>query len=160
MELNRLIGLVATLLRFTLVPIYVGMLAALMLITIKFGQNLLNLALKINELSVAHTILGILSLIDLALVSNLVVMVIAAGLRYFVPMSGRPDDRSPAWLIGVSDDAMKLRLIAAIILISAIDVLKAFMHIADLPDRDLYWTLGIHLSFVVSWIILAHFKRE
>jgi uncharacterized protein (TIGR00645 family) len=39
--------------------------------------------------------------------------------------------------------------------ISAIQLLKAFMNIAQTNDRDLQWYVVIHLVFVVSGLLFA-----
>ncbi len=44
---------------------------------------------------------------------------------------------------------------SSIVAISAIQVLRAFMDVKNASDRDLAWGVGIHLSFVVSALILA-----
>jgi uncharacterized protein (TIGR00645 family) len=44
---------------------------------------------------------------------------------------------------------------SSIVAISAIQVLKAFMNLKNMSDRDLAWDLGIHMGFVVSAVLLA-----
>jgi uncharacterized protein (TIGR00645 family) len=51
-----------------------------------------------------------------------------------------------------------MKLIASIVAISAIALLKAFMRLAEgehVDDRQLAWLVGIHLTFVVSGVLLA-----
>jgi uncharacterized protein (TIGR00645 family) len=51
-----------------------------------------------------------------------------------------------------------MKLIASIVAISAIALLKAFMRLAegdDVSNRTLGWMMGIHLTFVVSGVLLA-----
>jgi uncharacterized protein (TIGR00645 family) len=50
---------------------------------------------------------------------------------------------------------LKLKLMSSIVAISAIQVLKAFMNLKNVSDRDLTWHITIHLVFVVSGVILA-----
>jgi uncharacterized protein (TIGR00645 family) len=38
-------------------------------------------------------------------------------------------------------------------------VLEDFMNIADVTDRELYWAVGIHLTFVVSGVLLGVMDR-
>lgn len=33
------------------------------------------------------------------------------------------------------------------------------MHVKDISDRDLVWMIGIHLTFVVSGVLLALIDR-
>ena len=51
-----------------------------------------------------------------------------------------------------------MKLIASIVAISAIALLRAFMQLSEgeqIADRTLAWLVGIHLSFVVSGVMLA-----
>jgi uncharacterized protein (TIGR00645 family) len=51
-----------------------------------------------------------------------------------------------------------MKLIASIVAISAIALLRAFMRLSEgqeIPDRTLGWLVGIHLTFVISGVILA-----
>ena len=43
----------------------------------------------------------------------------------------------------------------SIVAISAIQLLKQFMAIKSVSDRELWWYVGIHLVFVVSGVLLA-----
>lgn len=55
--------------------------------------------------------------------------------------------------MGFSD--LKLKLMASIVAISAIEVLKAFMKLGSVSNRELAWGIGIHMTFVVSAVLLA-----
>jgi uncharacterized protein (TIGR00645 family) len=50
---------------------------------------------------------------------------------------------------------LKLKLLSSIVAISAIQVLKAFMSLKTISDRDLAWYVGIHMMFVVSGLFMA-----
>jgi uncharacterized protein (TIGR00645 family) len=50
---------------------------------------------------------------------------------------------------------LKLKLLSSIVAISAIQVLKAFMDVKNLSDRDLMWYAAIHLVFVTSGVFMA-----
>ena len=47
-------------------------------------------------------------------------------------------------------------MLSSIVAISAIQLLKAFMDIKNISDRDLMWYVIVHMVFVVSGIILAY----
>ena len=66
----------------------------------------------------------------------------------------------PAWMGTVDFSGLKMKLIASIVAISAIDLLKWFMSIEDTEGLDrangqLFWLVVIHLSFVLSGVLLA-----
>ncbi len=69
-------------------------------------------------------------------------------------MSADHPDR-PAWMGKVDFSGMKLKLIASIVAISAIHLLKAFMEVASFDKTDLMWLVIIHLTFVVSGVLMA-----
>jgi uncharacterized protein (TIGR00645 family) len=98
----------------------------------------------------------VLTLVDLSLVGNLVLMVVFAGYENFVSkldLEGDPD--KPQWLGKVDFSNMKLKLVASIIAISVIHLLKAFMDIDIVNKADLIWLIGIHMVFLVSGVLLA-----
>src|SRR5437667_9464085 len=72
-------------------------------------------------------ILGVLSLIDVSLTGNLILIVVFSGYENFVSKidpGGHPD--WPDWMTKVNFGGLKQKLLASI---SAIQVLKAFMNI-------------------------------
>jgi uncharacterized protein (TIGR00645 family) len=69
-------------------------------------------------------------------------------------VSAEHPDR-PTWMGKIDFSNMKLKLIASIVAISAIELLKAFMSIRSYSDRDLIWLVAIHLTFIVSGVLLA-----
>jgi uncharacterized protein (TIGR00645 family) len=54
---------------------------------------------------------------------------------------------------------LKLKLMGSIVAISAIQVLESFMNVANLSDRELAWSVGIHMAFVASGVLLAVMDR-
>ena len=142
--------------RWILAPLYLGLVAVLLLLGFKFLQELVSYIPTIVSSSGNDTILAVLSLIDLILVGNLVLMVMFAGYENFVSKietNGHPD--RPSWMGAVDMSGLKFRLIASIVAISAIQLLKSFMHVENLTDRQLAWQVGIHGVFVVSGLLLA-----
>jgi uncharacterized protein (TIGR00645 family) len=67
---------------------------------------------------------------------------------------GEHPDR-PDWMGTIDFSGMKLKLIASIVAISAIQLLKAFMALDQIEKAQLPWLVGIHITFVVSGVLLA-----
>jgi uncharacterized protein (TIGR00645 family) len=91
---------------------------------------------------------------------SLVLMVMFAGYENFVSkldLAGHKD--KPAWMGHVGFGDLKLKLMASIVAISAIQVLESFMNVDRLSDRALAWTVGIHMAFVLSAVLLAVMDR-
>jgi uncharacterized protein (TIGR00645 family) len=40
-----------------------------------------------------------------------------------------------------------------------VQLLRAFMNVGQISDRDLFWYVAIHMVFVVSGVILAFTDR-
>lgn len=147
--------------RWLMAPFYVGMLAALALLMVKFCQELIAFAPGIWAMRDTEVILGILTLIDLSLVGNLLLMVVFSGYENFVSKMDIGDHRDrPEWMGKVDFSGLKLKLIASIVAISGIHLLKSFMSIGVTPldsssEAELMWLVIIHLVFVVSGVLLA-----
>lgn len=146
--------------RWLLAPIYLGLVAGLAVLLVKFGQHTVELITHVLTTSGDETIVGVLALIDLALMGSLVVMVMFAGYENFVSklaLAGHKD--KPGWMGHVDFSGLKLKLMASIVAISAIQVLESFMNVAHLSDRELAWGVGIHMAFVASGVLLAVMDR-
>jgi uncharacterized protein (TIGR00645 family) len=146
--------------RWLLAPFYLGMVAGLVLLLVEFAGRIVSLVKLVRLGDHSGVTIGILSLIDLSLIGNLVLMVIFSGYENFVSKFDIVDHRDrPDWMGHVGFGDLKLKLMASIVAISAIQLLEAFLNIDDTSDRDLAWTLGIHLTFVLSGLLLAVMDR-
>lgn len=146
--------------RWLLAPIYIGLAGGLVALLVKFVQRTIALLTHVLTTNGDDTIIGILALVDLALMGSLVVMVMFAGYENFVSkldLAGHPD--KPSWMGHVDFSDLKLKLMASIVAISAIHVLESFMNIDHLSDRELGWSVGIHMAFVVSGLLLGLMDR-
>jgi len=142
--------------RWILAPIYLGLACGLVLLLFKFSQKLWEMVLTAVSTDLSDTISNILSLVDLSLMANLVLMIMFGGYQNFVSaldFEGHKD--KPTWIGHVGFGDLKLKLMASIVAISAIELLKSLMHVGQVTSRDLSWSVGIHLAFVVSAILLA-----
>jgi uncharacterized protein (TIGR00645 family) len=143
--------------RWIMAPFYLGLIASLFILLYTFVREFLHFVLGMTSATEADVILGVLALIDLSLAANLVLIVVFSGYENFVSKidpEGHPD--WPEWMTKIDFSGLKLKLMASIVAISAIQVLKAFMNIEkDFNERTLIWLVVIHLVFVVSGLLLA-----
>lgn len=142
--------------RWLMAPFYLGLILALVALLYIFGHEIWATFPRLADLTETDVIVWVLSLIDLSLAANLLVMVIFSGYENFVSkieVADHPD--RPAWMGKVDFSGMKLKLIASIVAISAIHLLKAFMEIGTMDKADLQWMVIIHLVFVTSGVLLA-----
>jgi uncharacterized protein (TIGR00645 family) len=142
--------------RFLLAPLYLALAVSLVAILFKCGLHLYQLLAQLPNLNDESVLLSELGIVDLTLTASLVVIVFISGYTNFVaPVLMRRDDGRPHWIAEIDFSELKLKLMASIVAISAIKVLEGFMDVAHESDRELWWLTGIHLSFVVSTLILA-----
>lgn len=141
-------------------PIYIGLAGALLLLLVSFLQELAHLFLALPNISQNDVVLGILSLIDLSLAANLLLIVIFSGYENFVSkMNTDTHEDNPEWKGSVDFSTLKLKLIASIVAISGIHLLKVFMDIGKTPETHIKWMVIIHVVFVISGVFLALMDR-
>jgi uncharacterized protein (TIGR00645 family) len=146
--------------RFLLAPLYLALAISLVAILAKAGLHLYELLTQLPTLNDEQVLLSELAIVDLTLTASLVVIVFLSGYTNFVaPVAMRKDDGRPHWIAEIDFSELKLKLMASIVAISGIKLLEAFMNIDHESDRELYWLVGIHLTFVVSTIVLALAER-
>ncbi|QFU17610.1 TIGR00645 family protein [Microvirga thermotolerans] len=142
--------------RWLLAPFYVGLVIALALLLMKAMQELFHFVTHAFSARESDVILGVLTLVDLTLTGSLIVIVIFSGYENFVSKIDAADHKDwPEWMGKIDFTGLKLKLLSSIVAISAIQVLKAFMNVENVSDRNLTWLVIIHLVFVGSGVVLA-----
>jgi uncharacterized protein (TIGR00645 family) len=142
--------------RWLLAPMYLGLVVTAVILVWVFAMELLRFVANAPTLTVDDAILGVLSLIDLSLAANLLMIVIFSGYENFVSRMDLQDHEDrPDWQGDVDFSALKLKLVASIVAISGIHLLKVFMDVTKYTDAQIRWLVIIHLVFVVSGVLLA-----
>ncbi len=155
-RVRRNLGRVMFVARWIMAPIYIALLCALVLVVVKIVQKLVLAVPSILDQSSNETIFLVLTLVDLSLVANLVVIVIFAGWENFVGRLLHTEaSERPSWFGALDFSTVKLRLIASIAAIAAIQILETFMHINQMNNEDAAWQLAILLGVGVLGVLLA-----
>jgi uncharacterized protein (TIGR00645 family) len=142
--------------RFLLAPLYLALAVSLVALIYKSGLHLYALLTQLPTMSDEQVLLSDLAIVDLTLTASLVVIVFLSGYSNFVaPVAIREHDGRPHWIAEIDFSELKLKLMASIVAISAIKLLEGFMDLENHTDRELYWLGGIHLTFVLSTLVLA-----
>jgi uncharacterized protein (TIGR00645 family) len=149
--------------RWLMVPMYLGLVLALVLLTAVFLRKLVGAVPAVLAGGTADdAIVVILSLIDLTLVANLILIVLFSGYENFVSRIDLPGGGyRPDWMGKVDYAGVKMKLVGSIVAISAIQLLKVFMEIgraeaiAPADGDRLFWMTAVHLTFVFSGLLLA-----
>ena len=151
--------------RWLMAPFYLLMVAALAMLLVKFAQESWHIVTHTLVMTESQAVLAVLSLIDITLTGNLLLMVLFAGYENFVSKMdiGEHKDR-PDWMGKVDFAGLKLKLVASIVAISGINLLKNFMALepgmmAPGKERQLFWMVMIHLVFIASGVMLAFMDK-
>lgn len=146
--------------RWILLPFFIGLVLAMSLLLIKFAKEFYHFVLLIFSDQSSDVITGVLTLVDIVLISNLLLIIIFAGYQNFVSQFDTQDHEDwPSWMGHVGFSELKIKLIGSIVAISGIELLKAFMHVDSLTNEQLAWKVGIHLTFVLSGVLFALMDR-
>ncbi|OIR02361.1 hypothetical protein GALL_155180 [mine drainage metagenome] len=146
--------------RWIQAPLYVGLTLLLFAFLVKFGQEILHVGVNIIDMKEQDLVLISLSMIDLVLVANLLVMVIISGYENFVSrLDIGEGEETLTWVGKLDSSTLKLKLAASIVAISSINLLKAFMNASAINDDKLLWLVIIHLTFVVSAVLMGYLDK-
>ena len=142
--------------RWLLAPFFFGLIVAIVAMLVKFGKQLIVLILAIFGAGEHDVIISALSLIDTALIASLLLIIAFGGYENFVSKIGVGDHEDrPVWMGKVGFSDLKIKLMGAIVAISAVELLKAFINADKLTNTQLGWRVGIHIAFVVSGVLFA-----
>ncbi|MBR0656046.1 YqhA family protein [Plastoroseomonas arctica] len=146
--------------RWLLAVFLVGLGVALALYAVRFVWKLGKLAADLFEPDDSVFLLGVLHLLDAALVASLIVMVVISSWDSLV--SKLTDDNGTskvAWATKIDATNLKLKLATAIVAISSIHLLQIFMSVGSYGDREIIWALALHGMFVGGGFLLAVMDR-
>lgn len=142
--------------RWILAPFYIGLIGTLVMLLITFVMELVHFGSDIMNMHSNDVILACLSLIDISLAANLVIIVVFSGYENFVSKIDVGDDEDQlSWKGKVDFTGLKIKLIASIVAISGIHLLKVFMDMGKYDSTQIKWMVIIHCVFVSSGVLLA-----
>lgn len=137
--------------RWLQLPMYLGLIVALGIYSYKFLLKLWDLTVNLGILKEDDILLNVLSLIDVVMIANLLVMVIIGGYEIFVSRLDVQDHRDqPEWLAHVDAGVLKVKLGMALITISSIHLLRSFIDAGNISEHTLKWEVIIHMVLVIS----------
>ena len=139
--------------RWLLAPFYFGLALSLIMLLIKFLGELSHMAVTAFTASESDVILGVLTLVDLALTGSLLIIVIFSGYENFV--SGIDPEQVkgwPEWMTRIDFSGLKLKLVSTVVAIAAIHVLRMFL---EQGGANLLWPMLALLVFGLTGVLLA-----
>lgn len=141
-------------------PLYLGLILAGCLYSYKFLVELFHIVTTVNTITEEMLMLGVLTLVDITMVANLLIMVIIGGYATFVSrldLANHPD--KPDWLDRIDAGTLKVKLATALVGISGIHLLKSFINIKEKAGDQIMWQVIIHGVFLLSAILLAYTEK-
>ncbi len=170
--------------RWVQAPLYGGLVIGAFLYLVKFFQELWHIAYDVWDLPELKMMLGILSLVDISMVMNLVIMVTIGGYSIF---TSRIDvdmhDDKPLWLEGLDAGQLKIKLATSLASISGVQLLKTFIEFKDFANpaaseefanntvnamrgglstesfQSIVIEIVIHMVFIFSALLLAQTEK-
>jgi uncharacterized protein (TIGR00645 family) len=150
--------------RWVQAPLYAGLVVGAMLYLVKFFQELYHTWEKTLELHEIEMMLKILSLVDISMVMNLVVMVTIGGYSIF---TSRIDvdmhEDKPLWLEGLDAGQLKIKLATSLASISGVQLLKTFIDYREEEEKagteGIIMEIVIHMVFILSALLLAQTEK-
>jgi uncharacterized protein (TIGR00645 family) len=142
--------------RWLQAPLYLGLIAASIAYGFKFFQEIIHLYTSLASLTEETVMLTVLSLIDITMVANLIIIVIIGGWATFVSrldIDGHKD--RPEWLGMINAGTLKIKLTTSLVGVSGIHLLKDFINIENVSHENVKWQVIIHMVFLLSTLILA-----
>lgn len=143
--------------RWLMAPLYLGLIVALAILIVTFFRELVIQAPQVLSMDETDIILLVLTLVDLSLAGNLVLIILFSGYENFVSKidAAHADRDRPEWMGTLDFSGLKIKLIASIVAISGIHLLKIFMNLEHYTVTQLTWYVVIHITFIISGVMFA-----
>jgi uncharacterized protein (TIGR00645 family) len=146
--------------RWIQAPLYAGLIIGGMLYTYKFLAELIHMCKIINEITEVELMLGVLTLVDITMVANLLIMVIIGGYSTFVSrLDIDQHEDKPEWLQKIDAGTLKVKLAGSLVGISSIHLLQTFINIKNHESEHVMWQVIIHFLFLTSALMLAYTEK-
>jgi uncharacterized protein (TIGR00645 family) len=144
--------------RWILVIFYGGLGLALVVYAVSFVLKFISTASHVFDYNESEMILAMLSLIDAALVASLLVMVMISSYENYVSRFENAGEQL-SWLGKLDAGSLKIKVASSIVAISSIHLLQIFLNLTKYTDMQVMWATVLHLTFVISALLLAFVDR-
>lgn len=142
--------------RWLLLPLFLGMIFALLLFSVNFVVLIYKFTLNIFSYEKNELLFNMLTFVDKTLVGGLIIMIIIGGYENSVSMLKIQDqDRKLSWLAKLDASTLKIKLSTSIVSISSVHLLKIFLEVGAHTEKELIWTTLIHFMMVLTALILV-----
>lgn len=151
--------------RWVQAPLYTGLIIASFLYLFTFFNELYHIAMEVTMLAETEMMLKVLSLVDISMVMNLVVMVTIGGYSIF---TSRIDvdmhEDKPLWLEDLDAGQLKIKLATSLASISGVQLLKTFVDFREAKElagstEAIVIEIIIHMVFIFSALLLSQTEK-
>jgi len=144
-------------LRWAQLPVYLGLGIASVFYSYKFVLELIHLISEGTIMPEAVFMLSVLTLIDISMVINLLIIVILGGYSTFVSKMNLNDhEDKPEWLDQMNAGTLKVKLAVSLVGVSGVHLLKVFVNINNYTTDKIILQVVIHFVFLLSALMLAY----
>jgi uncharacterized protein (TIGR00645 family) len=142
--------------RWIQMPIYLGLIVASVLYTVRFTTELIHLVSHYGGLTETTLMVSVLTVVDISMVVNLLIVVTIGVYTNFVSrlFFGQSEDK-PQWLEHIDSNTLKVKLAGSLVGVSGIHLLQSFMNIKSVPMEHVLLQVLIHFAFLLSAVMMA-----
>lgn len=150
--------------RYLILPFCVILVLGIILLLVQASLKLIYLFSQLTSLSDTDALIGLFSIIDLALLANILLLIALSGYDSFISRlseTGKSIIGLDA-LDGLTLAKVKLKLLGSMIIISAIGLLSTFLSLdyeAYTFNHTAYLQIAIHVALSISAVLLAYSDR-
>lgn len=145
--------------RYLILPFCVILVLGIILLLFQAAAKLLYLFGNITSLSDTALLIGLFSIIDLALLANILLLIALSGYDSFISRLNETAEGIIGLdaLDGLTLAKVKLKLLGSMIVISAIGLLSTFLSMASDEgfNQTAYLQIAIHIVLSLSAVLLA-----
>lgn len=145
--------------RWVIAPMYVGLLAALVVYTLRFLKELYHLCMGGLHMTEGELMLSVLSLIDTCMLGNLILLIMIGSYSIFIKKLEFPAHNRPQWLDHITSGSLKIKMGMSIVGVSSIHLLKTFIDAQSIPVDLMVKQGALHLLFVISGLGIAYIDK-
>ena len=153
---RRILQALLLLSRWLLAPFYFMLIIGLAILLYQCGHHIYAILSHLGTATENEVTVDLLKMVDLTLLASLIVIVIVSGYENFITPFQRDASASwPVWMSQIDFSGLKLKLLASIAAIAAIQLLEVFMDLPNVKDRDILWYVVVMLTFALAGLIMA-----
>jgi len=150
--------------RYLIMPFCLILILGIILLIFQASQKLFSLFVNLSSASDKDVLIGLFSIIDLALLANILLLIALSGYDSFVSRLNTSEENVTALdaLDGLTLAKVKLKLLGSMIIISAIGLLSTFLSVGAKAEgftETAYLQIAIHLVLSISAVLLAFSDR-